>query len=142
MCDRLEDLSKMRRIEPTHFVIGRPQFTGLVDINLAGLLSVGLSELLVDSQSVQASLEDTSFAAEIGCAAKTKGGCKVEFGFVEQVTVGIVGEIEQIVARPVGFERLGIVLWQGGCGRSIVWKRFVVGIFRTFCAWCSWLRRG
>lgn len=61
----LEKWFKVSRVEPAHLVVGGPQFAGLVDINLAGLLRIGLSEFLVDSQRVQSPFENPPFAAEV-----------------------------------------------------------------------------
>jgi len=71
------------RFEPANTLIGRPKLACFVDINLAGLLSVRLAELLADSQSLDAGFKDTALAAEIRRARQAQRGGKVELGRAE-----------------------------------------------------------
>lgn len=121
----------MRLVKPAHLVVGRPQLAGLVDIDLARLLRVRLAKLLVDAQRVQPSLEDAPFAAEIGGAAQTEGRGQIDFGFMQHGTIGVVGQIEQVAAGPIGLERFGVAFRQGVGGWRVVRKRVVVDIFRS-----------
>jgi hypothetical protein len=44
-----QHLREMAAIEPTDFLVRLPQLAGLVDVDLARLLSVSLAELLANS---------------------------------------------------------------------------------------------
>ena len=59
-------------IKPSNFVECRPKLAGLIDINLASLLSIGLPELFVDSQRINSLDEDSPLRCEIGSAIETK----------------------------------------------------------------------
>ena len=87
--------------EPANLVVGGPQLASLIDIDLASLLSIGLSELLANPKSVQASLEDASLAAEISGTAQAECAGKIDLGFVEHVSIGVIGQIENVVACPI-----------------------------------------
>lgn len=56
-------------VEPADFVESSPKLAGLVDVNLASLLCVGLAELFGNTQRIEASFKDTTLAAQISCAA-------------------------------------------------------------------------
>lgn len=60
-------------VKPANFVIDSPQLTSFVDIDLARLLGVGLSEFLANPQSLKSCCKDASFAAEIRCTTEAKG---------------------------------------------------------------------
>ena len=86
--------------EPTDLVVGRPEFAGLVDVDLACLLGVCLAELLAYSESVETSLEDASLAAQICCGRKTERSRESGLGFVQQLDIWIGGEVAHL-ALPI-----------------------------------------
>lgn len=111
---------KVSLVEPSHFVKRRPQLACFVDINLARLLRIRLAKLLADAEGVQSRLEDASFAAEVGGATQPERGGEVEFGLVQQRPIRVAGEVEQVVAGPVGLERFGVPRRErGGRGRIV-----------------------
>lgn len=67
---RLDVLGDPAGIEPSDFLERLPQFAGLVDIDLAGLLGVGLAELLADAQGLDALDEDAALRGEVGRAVE------------------------------------------------------------------------
>jgi len=102
-------LREMATIEPTNFLIRLPQLASLVDIDLARLLSIRLAELLSDSQGVDTGLEDASFAAQVCSARKSERGSKIEFSLVQEVSIRVIGEIEDLTL-PVCLEDLAVAL--------------------------------
>jgi len=102
-------LREMATVEPTDFLVRLPQLAGLVDINLARLLSIRLAELLADSQGVDTGLEDAPFAAQVCSARKSERGSKIEFGLVQEVSIRVVGEIEDL-SLPICLENLAVAL--------------------------------
>lgn len=54
---------KILGLEPPYAVVGRPEFASFVDVNLAGLLSVGLAKLLANAEGAHSSLKDSALAA-------------------------------------------------------------------------------
>lgn len=118
-------------MKPAHLIVGGPQLTGLVDVDLAGLLGVGLAKLFVDSQGVQPPFENPPFAAEICRTAQAERRRQIEFGFMQHGTIGVVGQVEQITAWPICLERFGVAFRKSGCWWRVVRKRIVVHIFRT-----------
>ena len=140
--ESLQEVLEVDRVEPAHFIVGGPQLAGLVDVNLASLLSVRLAKLLVDPQSVQPRFEDPSFAAKIGGTAQAQGRCEIQLGFVEFSAVGVVGKIQQIAAGPVRLQRLGVAKGQSRGGWRIIRQSVVVHIFRTLGSRSPRLRCG
>lgn len=59
----LEIFLKVLFPKPTDLLIGRPELASLVNIDLTGLLSIGLSELFANAKGFDASLEDPSLTA-------------------------------------------------------------------------------
>ena len=102
---QLDVLTKVDGIEPTNFIVSLPELAGLVDIDLACLLGVGPAELFADSQGIDASLEDTSLAAKVGGTAEAKCGSKFELSLMQEVAIGVTGDIE-LVALPFSFQLL------------------------------------
>lgn len=94
--------------EPVNLIKCLPQLAGFVDINLASLLCVGLSELLVDPKSVKTLNEDSTLGGEIGCTIKAKVGGEGDLVWVEKVGVRIVTKINGSTL-PVDLERVGFV---------------------------------
>lgn len=54
---------KILGLKPPYSVVGCPEFARFVDVNLAGLLSVGLAELLAYAEGTHAGLKDSTLAA-------------------------------------------------------------------------------
>lgn len=79
----LDKLSEEVRLEPANLLVGLPEFASLIDVDLARLLGVCLTELLADSESVDAGHEDPSLTAEVGGACETKRRGKVNFSLVQ-----------------------------------------------------------
>lgn len=104
----LQELSDPMFLEPVNLVECLPQFAGFVDINLACLLGVCLSELFVDAERVETLHEDSTFRREIGCTVKAKIGGKRDLIRVEQVCVRIVPKIDGS-PLPVDLERVWFV---------------------------------
>lgn len=80
------------RIKPSNLVVSLPELTGLVNVDLASLLSVSPAELLADLEGVDASLENATLAAEVRCTAKAERGSKLELSLVQEMAVCIVGK--------------------------------------------------
>lgn len=102
---QLDVLTKIDGIEPANFIVSLPELAGLVDIDLACLLGVSPAELFVDLQGMDTSLENTSLAAKIGGTAEAKCGSKLELSLMQEVAIGVAGQIE-LVALPFSFELL------------------------------------
>ena len=102
---QLEMLTKVGGVKPTNFIVSLPELAGLVDIDLACLLGVGPAELFRDFQGLDASQEDTSLAAKVGGTIEAKCGGKLELSLMQEVAIGVCGEIE-LVALPFGFQLL------------------------------------
>lgn len=68
---------EMSFIKPPDLLKSSEKLAGLVDINLARLLSVSLAKCLVDTQSVEASPEDAALAAEILRTAQAENLCNL-----------------------------------------------------------------
>lgn len=90
----LDVLHEESRVEPTDFLVRRPKLAGLVDINLAGLLGVRLSEFLALAKSLNASLENATLAAEICSTVQTKDTGDALFSLVEKAQMWIFVEIQ------------------------------------------------
>lgn len=85
----LDVLDDVLLVEPTDFVECRPKFAGLVDIDLACLLSIGLSEFLFDFESLDSLDEDSAFRGQVGSTVETKVGGKVNLVWVKKVGVRV-----------------------------------------------------
>lgn len=94
--------------EPVNLVEGLPQFAGFVDINLACLLCVCLSEFFVDAKSIETFHEDSTFGREIGRTIKAKIGGKSDLVRVEKVCMRIITKINWSTL-PVDLERVWFV---------------------------------
>jgi hypothetical protein len=116
----LEILAEVVRVEPADLLIRRPEFAGLVDVDIASLLGVRLAKLLADLQALSAGLEDTALAAEVGRAAEAERCGKADFALVQHMAIGIFGEIEH-GAPPISLEALGVVLGKSVERRAVVW---------------------
>ncbi len=123
-----EETLKVILVEPPDFVESSPELASFIDVNLARLLCVCLPELLSDPQRIDASLEDPSFATEVGRTTQAKCARKVKFRLVKYVAIWIVGKIEDVIAGPVCFQHLRNTLGKCRCGRCIVWESIVVHI--------------
>ena len=53
----------------------------------------------------------------------------MDFGWMQHVAIGIIGQVEGIIACPIGLESLGVVWWQCREGRAVVGKGVVIDIF-------------
>lgn len=120
-------------VEPTNSIVRRPELAGLVDINLTGLLGIRLPEFLANSKGVEARFEDAPLTAEVRRATETKRSRKGDFGFVKQMAIWVVRQVERVVTRPISLERLrtstqSLNWW------TKVWQSVVVNIFGTLLA--------
>ena len=131
-----EILLEVRLVEPSNFVVGGPQLAGLIDIDLASLLSICLSEFLANLQSVETSVEDASLAAHVSCTIQAERASKVDLCLMKHVAVRIIGEIEDVIALPVRLESLCIALRKCRCWRCVIWERVVINVF-TLRAWLA-----
>ena len=86
---RLDVLDDVLLVEPTDFVECRPKFASLVDIDLACLLSIGLSELLFDFESLNSLDEDSAFRSQVGSTVEAKVGGEVNFIWMKKVGVRV-----------------------------------------------------
>jgi len=96
------------RVQPSNLVKCLPQLAGLVDINLASLLSIRLSEFLANLESLDSLDEDPTLGGEICCTVEAEVGCEINLVWMEEVSVWIVLEINWS-AFPVDLERVGFV---------------------------------
>jgi len=96
-------------LKPADLLIRLPQFAGLVDIDLASLLRICLSEFFANPKSLDASLENASLAAKIRGTCQAERRSEVEFSLVEQVSVGVIREVENL-ALPVSLENFAVAL--------------------------------
>lgn len=109
---RLDVLEDVLLVEPTNFVKCRPKFASLVDIDLACLLSVGLSKLLLDVVSLDSLDEDSAFRSQVGGAVEAEIGGKVNFVWVEEVGVRVGSKVDRSTF-PVDLERIGFARKSG-----------------------------
>lgn len=105
-------------VEPTDLLVGRVQLRGLVDVDLARLLGMGLAELLALVVVLQAGLEDPALAGEIRSAVQPQACRELELVGVEQMSVWVLAEVQGI-ALPVDLEAVGPV-GQGAHWRAVV----------------------
>lgn len=100
-CDRVEELksgddclTQVRidelLIKPTNLLVCLPELGSLVDINLASLLRVGLSEFHALPGALYLLLEDSPLGGEIRSARKAENGSQLNLGGVKEVAVRIV----------------------------------------------------
>ena len=109
----MEILLKVDLVEPPDFVVGGPELARLVDVDLASLLGIRLPEFLADLERVEAGFEYPPLAAQVGGTCKTEGTSQVHFCLVQKMSVRVVIEIQDVIAGPVRFERLGVIGRQG-----------------------------
>lgn len=95
-------------IKPADFLVCLPEFGRLVNVNLASLLSICLSELLLNSQCVDTCPEDSALRRQVSCAIEAKVRSKKDLVRVEKVAMRVVTKIDGSSA-PVNFERVGLV---------------------------------
>lgn len=95
-------------IEPADFLECLPKLRGLIDINLASLLSICLSELFANSKSVDPLDKDSSLRCEVGSTVETEVRSKEELIWMKEIGVYIIFEIDRS-ASPVDFERVWLV---------------------------------
>lgn len=114
----LEERTDPGRVEPAHLLKGGPELRCLVDINLAGLLRVGLAKLFAGAQTLQATLKDASLARQVRRAVEAQVSCEKQLVGVEQTRVGIATEVDRL-PLPVYLEAIGPV-GQGGEGRTVI----------------------
>ena len=107
----LEIFLKVLFPKPTDLLIGRPELAGLINIDLTGLLSIGLSELFANAKGFDASLEDPSLTAQVCGTREAKGGGEVDFSLMKKMPVRVVGEIKHLTL-PVSLERLAVAFRQ------------------------------
>lgn len=94
------------RLEPAGIVEDNPESRGLVDVDLTGLLSVSLAELLVVLEALETSHEHASLAGEVRGTVQTETAGEVELGRVQQLPVGVVAEVNWL-ALPVWLQLRG-----------------------------------
>jgi hypothetical protein len=111
-------------VEPADLVKCRPEFGGLVDVDLARLLGIRLAELLVHSQALQSPHEHASLACQIGGAVEAEVRGKRDLVRVQQVAVGVAAQIDGC-ALPVHLEAVWPVR-QRVPGRAQVGQGFKV----------------
>lgn len=104
------------------------------------MLGVGLAEFFADAESLDASVEYASLAAEIAGARETEGGGEVDFGGIQFVAIGIIAEIEHLTF-PIGLQSLYITL-DCGDGWRIIRQRSEIGLIPigaddTRWFWCG-----
>lgn len=120
----LQEASHPFSTEPANLVKGSPELGGLVDINLAGLLSISLAELLAGPEALKTALKHASLAGEIGGAVQAEVAGEDDFVRVKQVVVRVAAEVNWL-ALPVHLEAVGSVgkrvEW-----RAVVWKRLEI----------------
>src|SRR6266487_3736040 len=87
--------------EPPNFLVSGPQLAGLIDVNLTGLLGIRLPEFLANPQGVETSFKDAAFAAEISRTRKAKCCRETHFGWIEDMAIRVVAQIEHL-AFPIG----------------------------------------
>lgn len=120
----LQEASHPFSTEPANLVKGSPELGGLVDVNLAGLLSVSLAELLAGPEALKTALKHASLAGEIGGAVQAEVAGEDDFVRVKQVVVGVVAEVDWL-ALPVHLEAVGPV-GKRVEGRAVVGKRLEI----------------
>lgn len=104
----LQEASHPFSTEPANLVKGSPELGGLVDVNLAGLLSVSLAELLAGPEALKTALKHASLAGEIGGAVQAEVAGEDDFVRVKQVVVRVAAEVNWL-ALPVHLEAVGSV---------------------------------
>lgn len=102
----LQEASNPVGVEPANLVKGRPELRGLVDVNLASLLSVGLAELLASPEALETALEHATLAGEIGGAVQAEVAGEDDLVRVKQVVVRVVGQVDGLTL-PVNLEAVG-----------------------------------
>ena len=105
--------------QPSNLVKCLPEFASFVDVDLASLLRIRLSELLAYLICFDPLNEDSAFRGDVRCTVQAKVGCKREFIGVEQVGITVEFEIDGS-AFPIDLERVWLV-WKTGHGRAVVW---------------------
>jgi len=95
-------------VKPSDLLVCLPELGCLVDVDLAGLLSIRLSELLLDSQCVNSSLEDSALRGQVGGAIEAKVRSEEDLVWVKEMSVRVVAEINGS-ASPVNLEGVGLV---------------------------------
>lgn len=102
------ELADPVHVEPADLLKRGPQFGRLVDVNLAGLLGVGLAELLALNSAGSAADEDAPLAGEVRSAVQSEVGRQAELVRVQEVGVRVLAEIDRR-ALPVDLEAVGLV---------------------------------
>ena len=94
-------LSNPFGIQPTNLLEDCPEFASFVNINLAGLLGVSLSEFFVDFQTLDSFDEDSAFGSEVGCAVESEITSEEKFIGVEKMGLRIGSEINWCTLRSI-----------------------------------------
>lgn len=97
-------------VEPANLVEGLPKLACLVDVNLAGLLSIRLSEFLVNSKRLNSLDEDSAFRSQVGGAVEAEIGCQVDLVGVKKMSMRVGLEIDRRTF-PVNLEAM-LLVWQ------------------------------
>ena len=100
-----KELFKVKSFEPSDLLEGGEELASLVNVNLTGLLCVGLTKWLGDTQGAQASLEDAALAAEVLRTAQAESLCNFDLRRVEQLTVRVVRMIVWVGTGPFRLQR-------------------------------------
>jgi hypothetical protein len=87
-------------LKPANLLESLPKLGRLVNVNLASLLCVCLTELLASSQALEASLENSALACKVGGAVKSEVASQPDFIRVQQVNVDIAAQVNWL-ALPI-----------------------------------------
>lgn len=122
-----QPLKEVFFLEPSNPLEGCPEFASLVDVDLASLLTIGLSELLASLQAFDASEEDATLTSEICGAIESKNGGESDFVGMEQADIRIVAKINWSTF-PLDLERIGSI-WKSVDVGATVFKKAVELVF-------------
>jgi hypothetical protein len=106
-----------------------PEFAGLVDINLTGLLGIRLPKLLANLVSLNSLDENPTLGGEICSTVEAEIGCEIDLVRVKEMSVGVEFEINRS-AFPIDFEGVGFV-WKARNRRAVIWERAEVLVFSS-----------
>lgn len=107
-------------VQPADLLERLPQLARLVHVDLAGLLGVGLAELLADAQGLDALDEDASLGGQVGGTVEPQVAGEQDLVRIEQVGVRVAGQVEGHAA-PLHLEGIRSIR-QAGQGRAVVWE--------------------
>lgn len=116
---RLKEAAHPVGIEPAHLVKSSPKFGGLVNVNLACLLSISLAEFLAGSKALETPLKDATLAGEVGGAVKSQIAREQDLVRVQKMCMGITAQVNRL-ALPINLERIG------AGGKRIAWRAVVL----------------